>query len=124
MLAVPAGCGPCLNAILNAIVRVTGWTQNHLVDAAPEERAGQRPEQYRLDWPHRTLNPQVLGSNPRGRTTEAQVRANAIHLLLHLAGTPVETRRKARWARLRWQFAFDGRPEDGRRHHRRMSAPP
>ncbi len=56
------------NAILNAFVPVTGWTGDHLVDTKPDKDAGQRPEQHSLDGPHRTLNPQVLGSNPRGRT--------------------------------------------------------
>ncbi len=46
-----AGCGPRLNAI----VRVTGWTRDHLVDAAADERTGQRAETHSVDRPDRTL---------------------------------------------------------------------
>jgi hypothetical protein len=82
------------NAIRNAIVPVTGWTRDHLVDTKPDKGAAQRPERHSLDSPDRTLNPQVLGSNPRGRTPKALLSSGAPgrgHSLDQLGGHSVVT---------------------------------
>src|SRR2546421_184581 len=50
----------------------TGCTQRHPMDEGRNKTAGHDTERHSTSQAARTLNPQVLGSNPRGRTRRDQ----------------------------------------------------
>ncbi len=63
----------------------------YAVDARSDRSAGQQPGAHSVDDRQRTLNPQVLGSNPRGRTHESPAQGATLGLT-----TPAERCTKVR----------------------------